>query len=63
MNIQELIKELRFKGDSEIHQAIHQAVVTLTIEGKLEAYQKGHGEGIKMAANIVENWAKEEKLI
>lgn len=44
MNIHELIKELRFKGDSEIHQS----GVTLTIEGKTEAYQKGHREGIKL---------------
>lgn len=59
MNIQELIEGLRFKGDSEIHQSD----VTLTMEGKTEAYQKGHGEGIKMAADIVEKWAKEENLI
>lgn len=59
MNIQELIEGLRFKGDSEINQS----GVTLTMEGKTEAYQKGHGEGIKMAADIVEKWAKEENLI
>lgn len=52
--IQELIKELHFKGDSEIRQAS----INLTIEGKAEIYKKGCGAGIKMAADIIEKWAK-----
>lgn len=59
MNIQEIIEALRFKGDSEIHQA----GVNLTMEGKTEAYKKGIGEGLKMAADILEKWVNQEKML